>query len=129
MKTRRQFLQNSAAAVLASAAIPQLEAAPWSGTPPGYSRFASLVGTQFTAYDEAGKPVNLLLQSVIPKSVDEHFEEFSLRFRSAPTCSLNQGTYRFKHRKVFLPFSIFIVPNAGGTGENDYEAVFNRFIG
>jgi hypothetical protein len=129
VKSRRQFLKTSAAAALLTITIRSVEAAGIGSGYLTYNRFAGLVGTEFTAFGEDGKPFKLVLDSARPTKIESDFEEFSLRFRSATAVLLNQGTYRFKHKKIVGPFSIFIVPNAGGSGENYYEAVFNRFVG
>jgi hypothetical protein len=129
VKSRREFLKTSAAAALLGITIHRIDAAGIGPSHLSYDRFASLLGTEFTAFTEDGKAVKLVLESAKSKTIQPDFEEFSLRFRSTAAISLTQGTYRFKHKRIVGPFSIFIVPNTGGRGESYYEAVFNRFIG
>ena len=128
VKSRRQFLKTTAAAALLSIPITRIDAASAGSRYLSYSRFAALVGTEFSAFAEDGIVVKLVLDEARVKTIEKNFEEFSLRFRSSHSVVLSQGTYRFQHKKIFGPFSIFIVPNAGGEGDNYYEAVFNRFI-
>jgi hypothetical protein len=124
--SRRNFLK-AAAIVACLAAVSPIQGA----LTPGilrYHRFAALVNTEFTVFLEDGSSAKLILSEAIAKAIEADFEEFTLRFRGADGRVLPQGTYKFKHKKIVGPFLMFIVPNAGGSGPQYYEAVFNRFV-
>lgn len=127
MKTRRQFLSRTAAAVAGTALIPPVLAnrhAVDLGSELTYATFAQLLDTIFEIRNVPEGRVRLRLVDAQLHSSDGG-ECFTLTLRGPAGSALEQATYQFRNQRLGT-FDMFIVPGVADAAAPDYFATFNR---
>ncbi|MFF1879443.1 DUF6916 family protein [Leifsonia sp. NPDC058230] len=92
-----------------------------------YERWSAVVGTEFGATDEAGRPHTLRLDSCSPLSLSGEWASFVLTF-GTESDDAAQGTYLLTAGgdPADDPEAVFLVPIGRREVGVDLEAVFNQ---
>ncbi|HOW64813.1 MAG TPA: hypothetical protein P5186_14240 [Candidatus Paceibacterota bacterium] len=138
MKTRRQFLTNTALAALSASAMPsivmqgavssRLARLTSSASPLEFAAFSRWVDSHFWVWHSRTTGQWLQLSQAILEPPQPGLETFSLFFLGANQNKQPQGTYRFYH-SALGNFDMFVVPKPWDEAWCGYEAVFNRLTG